>query len=89
MNDFTIIFIIALLISNSIQFYLAYRHGKFVDQHKNAVPDAFKDKVPLAAHQKAAAYTQAKLSLGKIDEVIGIAILLGITLGGGINWAFC
>lgn len=88
MNTFTTIFIIALVISNGIQFYLAYRHGKFVDQHKNAVPDAFKDKVPLAAHQKAADYTQAKLSLGKIDEILGIAILLGLTLGGGINWAF-
>ena len=88
MNDFTTLFIIALLVSNAIQFYLAYRHGKFVDQHKNAVPDAFKDKVPLTAHQKAADYTQAKLSLGKIDEILGIAILLGLTLGGGINWAF-
>ena len=88
MNTFTIIFIIALIISNSIQFYLAYRHGKFVNQHKNAVPEAFKDKIPLTAHQKAADYTQAKLSVGRIDEFLGIAVLLAITLGGGINWTF-
>ena len=88
MNDFTIIFLIALLLSNAVQFWLARRHANFVAQHKNAVPDAFKDKVSLAAHQKAADYTQAKLSLNNINEVLSIAILLGITLGGGINWAF-
>ena len=88
MNDFTIIFLIALLLSNSIQFWLARRHANFVAQHRNAVPEAFKDKVPLAAHQKAADYTQAKLSLNNINEVLSIVILLGVTLGGGINWAF-
>lgn len=88
MNDFTIIFLIALLLSNAVQFWLAKRHANFVAQHKNAVPEAFKDKVPLAAHQKAADYTQAKLSLNNINEVLSIVILLGVTLGGGINWAF-
>ena len=88
MNDFTIIFLIALLLSNAVQFWLARRHANFVAQHKNAVPEAFKDKVPLAAHQKAADYTQAKLSLNNINEVLSIVILLGVTLGGGINWAF-
>ena len=88
MNDFTIIFLIALLLSNAVQFWLARRHANFVAQHKNAVPEAFKDKVPLAAHQKAADYTQAKLSLNNINEVLSIGILLGVTLGGGINWAF-
>ena len=61
MNTFTIVFLIALIISSSIQFWLAKRHAEHVAAHRSAVPDAFKAKVPLAAHQKAADYTLAKI----------------------------
>ena len=88
MNTFTIIFLIALIISSSVQFWLAKRQADYVADHRSAVPDAFKSKVPLAAHQKAADYTQAKLLLGNIDGIIGIFALLMLTLGGVINFAF-
>ncbi|MDD5267031.1 MAG: M48 family metallopeptidase [Methylococcales bacterium] len=88
MNTFTIVFLIALTISSSVQFWLAKRHAEHVAAHRSAVPDAFKAKVPLAAHQKAADYTLAKIKLGNIDSALGIVILLILTLGGGINWAF-
>ena len=88
MNTFTLIFLLALIISSSVQFWLAKRQADYVAAHRFAVPDAFKTKVPLAAHQKAADYSQAKLKLGNSDGVIGIIALLLLTLGGGINWAF-
>jgi len=88
MNTFTIIFLIALIISSSIQFWLAKRQADYVAAHRFAVPDAFKTKVPLEAHQKAADYTLAKIKLGNIDGALGIIILLLLTLGGGINTAF-
>jgi STE24 endopeptidase len=88
MNTFTIIFLIALIISSSIQFWLAERQADYVADHRSAVPDAFKDKVSLAAHQKAADYTLAKVNLGNIDGALGIVVLLLLTLGGGINAAF-
>ena len=88
MNTFTIIFLIALIISSSIQFWLAKRQADYVAAHRFAVPDAFKTKVPLEAHQKAADYTLAKIKLGNIDGALGIVILLLLTLGGGINMAF-
>jgi STE24 endopeptidase len=88
MNTFTIIFLIALLISSTVQFWLAKRQANYVAAHRAAVPEAFKDKVPLAAHQKAADYSQAKLKLGNIDGLLSIAVLLSLTLGGGINLAF-
>jgi STE24 endopeptidase len=88
MNTFTIIFLIALIISSSIQFWLAKRQAYYVADHRSAVPDAFKSKVPLAAHQKAADYTLAKIKLGNIDSTLGIIVLLLLTLGGGINAAF-
>jgi STE24 endopeptidase len=88
MNSFTIIFLIALTLSYAVHFWLDSRQFRHVADHRPAVPDAFKDKVSLEAHQKAADYTIAKGRLGIIDSVIGIVVLLILTLGGGINAAF-
>ncbi len=51
-------------------------------------PTRSKPRFHLEAHQKAADYTLAKIKLGNIDGVLGIVILLLLTLGGVINWAF-
>jgi STE24 endopeptidase len=88
MNTFTIIFLIALTISYSIQFWLSKRQMAHVVDNRNKVPDAFKDTVSLEAHQKAADYTVEKERLGNIDSVLGIIVLLLLTLGGGIQLAF-
>ncbi len=88
MNTFTVIFLIALAISSAIQFWLSSRQKSFVLEHRAKVPDAFKDSVGLAAHQKAADYTVEKGRLGDIDGVMSIIFLLLLTLGGGISLAF-
>jgi STE24 endopeptidase len=88
MNSFTLIFLLALLICYTVQFWLAKRQSDHVASHRSAVPDAFKDRVSLEAHQKAADYTIEKGKLGTIDSIVGIVVLLLMTLGGGINAAF-
>lgn len=88
MNTFTIIFLIALVISYSIQFWLAMRQKSYVQQHRDRVPQAFSKSVSLAAHQKAADYTIEKGKLGDIDSVVGLIFLLLLTLGGGVNLVF-
>ncbi len=88
MNTFTTIFLIALVISYGIQFWLSSRQKTYVLDNRAAVPDAFKNTVGLDAHQKAADYTVEKEKLGEIDSVIGIVFLLILTLGGGISLAF-
>jgi STE24 endopeptidase len=88
MNTFTIVFLIALTISFLIQFWLAKRQSSYVVNHRSAVPAAFQDRVSLEAHQKAADYTIEKGKLGDIDSIIGVVVLLLLTLGGVINWAF-
>ena len=88
MNIFTIIFLFALVLSYGIQFWLSGRQKSYVSQHREQVPQAFKDRVTLAAHQKAADYTIEKGKLGDIDSGIGMLFLLLITLGGGISLVF-
>jgi STE24 endopeptidase len=88
MNTFTTIFLIALVISYGIQFWLSNRQKTYVLDNRAAVPDAFKNTVGLDAHQKAADYTVEKEKLGEIDSIIGVIFLLILTLGGGISLAF-
>ena len=88
MNTFTVVFLIAIVISYAIQFWLANRQKNFVSEHRNAVPEAFKDTVSLEAHQKAADYTVEKGKLGDIDSVVGVVFLLILTLGGAISYSF-
>ncbi|MCF7971089.1 MAG: M48 family metallopeptidase [Methylococcaceae bacterium] len=88
MNTFTYIFLIALVLSYSLQFWLSKRQANYVLRHRNQVPEAFTESVTLEAHQKAADYTVEKGRLGDIDSVVGIVFLLLLTLGGGISLIF-
>lgn len=85
MNLFSYIFLTALLGSFAVQCALLYRHWAHVSLHKDKVPEQFRDKVPLAAHQKAAAYTCAKSKLASVELVIATVMLLLWTLGGGLD----
>ena len=88
MNTLTVIILFALLLSYGIQFWLAGRQKAHVAAHRDQVPQAFKDRVPLSAHQKAADYTIEKSKLGDIDSGVGMLFLLLMTLGGGISLVF-
>jgi STE24 endopeptidase len=85
-HQFTAIFVSALLANTAIKFWLAYRQRDHVSVHRAEVPAAFREKIDLAAHQKAADYTRALLHLGVLTVLFDMALLLGFTLGGGIQW---
>ncbi|AEF99084.1 M48 family metallopeptidase [Methylomonas methanica] len=88
MNTFTVIFLFALILSYGIQFWLSGRQKTYVAGHREQVPQAFKDRVTLSAHQKAADYTIEKSKLGDIDGGVGMLFLLLLTVGGGISLVF-
>jgi STE24 endopeptidase len=88
MNSFTYIFLTALAVSYAIQFWLSFRQKNYVLAHRNEVPFAFKDKVSLLEHQKAADYTLEKSQLSDLDSLLSIIFLLILTLGGAIDWVF-
>ena len=85
MNDFTVVFLIALAASFGVEYWLSRRQSAHVRSHREQVPEAFVDTVSPEAHQKAADYTIDKGRVGDIDRIIGVAVLLIFTLGGGIN----
>jgi len=83
---FTTLFLLFLTISLLTTTYLSLRHTRFVQDHRQQVPDAFLQQLGLAAHQKAADYTVAKERVGRLEQFIGVALILTWTLGGGIAW---
>lgn len=88
MNTFTYIFLMALTISYTLQFWLSFRQKNYVLAHRGTVPDAFKDKVTLEEHQKAADYTTEKGTLSDLNSLFSIVLLLALTLGGMIDLVF-
>ena len=82
---FTALFIAALVLSTGARLWLAARQARHVRAHRGAVPPTFVETIPLAAHQKAADYTVAKTRLGTLATLLDALVLLGLTLGGGVQ----
>ena len=83
--SFTLGFIVLVVSSVLAKMWLSSRQMRHVATHREQVPAAFADTVPLAAHQKAADYTLAKSRLGLLEPFFGTAVLLIWTLMGGLN----
>ncbi len=82
---FTITFISLVIASTMIRLWLAGRHIRHVQNHRNHVPAAFSASIALDAHQKAADYTAAKSKLGLSEGLVQTLLLLALTLGGGLQ----
>jgi STE24 endopeptidase len=83
---FSVLFVAFLIITSLLRFWLSSRHIRHVLLHRSAVPPRFAEKIPLAAHQKAADYTIAKTKFGLISLLFNAIVLIGFTLLGGLQW---
>ena len=83
---FSILFLTFFVLTLALRFWLASRQLRHVKANRSAVPAEFAEKIPLAAHQKAADYTAAKTSFGLVNLLFSSAVLLGFTLLGGLQW---
>lgn len=85
-------FIVALMLSTLVKFWLVSRQIRHVAANRSQVPAPFAGRVSLQAHQRAADYTLAKARFSLISSTLGVAILLGWTLLGGLDllntWVF-
>lgn len=84
-TSLTWLFLVMLAASLAVRFWLSARQRQHVLAHRGEVPAQFRERVGIAAHQRAADYTIAKLRLGTMDTVVGAALLLVLTLGSGLQ----
>src|SRR3989338_1472773 len=84
-TQFTFIFVVALAFTSLAKLWLARRHLAHIAAHRAAVPAAFRAKIMLADHQKAADYPSAKTRFAMLGILFDAALLLAFTLGGGIQ----
>ena len=85
-QSFSLLFAAFVLATLMVKMWLSTRHIRYVAQHRAAVPEQFAQKIPLAAHQKAADYTIAKTQLKLVLLVVNAAVLIVFTLLGGLQW---
>ncbi len=85
-TDFTLVFLAALALTLAGRLWLTLRQIRHVAAHRGAVPADFAERIPLAAHQKAADYTVDRNRLAIVATLVDAALLLALTLGGGLAW---
>jgi len=81
----TYAFVALLLIDVGIRLWLASRQIRHVAAHRDAVPAEFSARIGLASHQRAASYTIARAKLGMVERVVDAAVLIALTLMGGLQ----
>lgn len=88
MNELSWAFLIFLGLGIVVDYWLNLRQKHHVKNHMAEVPREFASIIALEDHHKAASYTFAKLEFTNINLVIGNLLLIGWTLGGGLQFVF-
>lgn len=82
----TILFVVLLLAMLGVRIWLSARQIRHVLAHRDIVPKEFSEKIGLPSHQRAADYTVAKVRLKMFEMLFDAAVLIGLTLMGGLQY---
>lgn len=82
----TILFVVLLLAMLSVRIWLSSRQIRHVMANRDVVPKEFVSKIGLASHQRAADYTVAKTRLSIFEMLFDAAVLICLTLLGGLQY---
>ncbi|MEZ5657755.1 MAG: M48 family metallopeptidase [Burkholderiaceae bacterium] len=85
---FSLSFVAALGLSVAMRLWLARRQVVHVGRHRDRVPEAFADRIDLAAHQRAADYTVARVRFGTLELFAHSVLLITLTLLGALQWLY-
>jgi STE24 endopeptidase len=85
MHWFAGLFVLLLAASTLTRSWLNQRQVAAVLRHRDEVPEAFRDQIDLASHQKAADYTVASAQVSRWDTLLDAGLALLLTLGGGLS----
>ena len=83
---FTYVFIGIVTLDTLLKLYLNRRQQQSITHNYTKVPENFQQAISLVEHQKAANYSLAKLKTNNLEILFACLILLGFTLGGGIQF---
>jgi STE24 endopeptidase len=86
MHPFTLLFAAFLAAGLALRLWLLGRQVRAVAAHRRQVPEPFADVVSAEQHAKAADYTIAVAKFSALQTVFDAALLLLLTIGGGIAW---
>src|ERR1700733_7734076 len=81
----SVVFVVALVAMVGTKLWLASRQIRHVAANRNDVPQQFTGTIALAAHQRAADYTLERTRLTMIEVVVSAAVLVALTLLGGVQ----
>ena len=84
-STFATLFLLFLAVSLCLRLWLGLRQIRHIAVHRAAVPAEFAEKISLEEHQKAADYSIAKTRVGINSSIAETALLLGLTLAGGLH----
>ncbi|MDR2364249.1 MAG: M48 family metallopeptidase, partial [Zoogloeaceae bacterium] len=82
---FRAVLLAVLLCHVALRVALLLRQTRFVAARRDAVPAIFAERIPLAAHRRAADYTLAKIRLEYAALCVEILYFLALTWGGGLQ----
>jgi STE24 endopeptidase len=82
----TALFLSFLALDITVRLWLALRHTRHVRTHRDQVPVEFAQRISLHSHQRAADYTVSRTRLSMLEGLFDVAVLLALTLGGGLQW---
>jgi len=82
---FTVVFVFFLLLMTGLKLWLATRQIRHVAQHAQTVPAQFAARISIDGHRKAAAYTIARQRLAMLETAVAAALLIALTLLGGVQ----
>ena len=85
MNTLTVLFLAMLAASLILRGGLIARQIRHVSRHRDRVPPAFASRIDPAQHARAAAYTIAQSRFALVQMAVETAVLLAMTLAGGID----
>jgi STE24 endopeptidase len=85
-SAFATLFAIALAAMVGVRLWLSLRQIAHVTAHRDRVPAEFAQRIDIAAHRKAADYTIAKQSLGRVETIVDALLLVALIFGGGVSW---
>jgi STE24 endopeptidase len=83
---FTLVFVGFLLLMVGIKTWLALRQIRHVGRNAEQVPAQFAERISADSHRRAAAYTITKQRLGLVQTAVSAAVLVLLTLLGGLQW---